>query len=119
MIGSYVSARFLGRTEEAVLLVCLDNRGKVLSSNFISTGGTVNASSVTLRTIVEEAVRCGATGIVLGHNHPKGFAIPSAQDLAVTRAIAEQLRAIGVALVDHIIVSRDDFVSMADSGALA
>ena len=116
--GSYLLPKFVGMTVEGVYLLCMDNRNKILFSQMISTGGTVNASSVTIRTIVEAAVRCQATQVVLAHNHPQGFALPSQQDIASTRAIAQHLQALGIRLTDHIIVAKDDYVSLAQSGLL-
>ena len=96
---------------------------EVYPSNGITAGlrnviGTVNASSVTLRTIVEAAIRCQATAVVIAHNHPKGFAIPSEADLAATHEIEKHLKAIGVDLKDHIFVAANDYVSLAQSEML-
>ena len=117
-IGDYLLPKFVGMTVEGVYLLCLDNRGHLLYEGAISSGGTVNASSVTLRTIVEAAIRCQATAVVIAHNHPKGFAIQSEADLAATHEIAKHLKAIGVELKDHIIVAANDYVSLAQSGML-
>lgn len=117
-IGGYLMPKFVGMTVEGVYLLCMDNRNKILFSQMISTGGTVNASSVTIRVIVEAAVRCQATQVVLAHNHPQGFALPSQQDIAATRAIAQHLRVLGIQLTDHIITAKNDYVSLAQSGIL-
>ncbi len=117
-LGDYILPKFIGMTVEGVYLLCMDNRERLIHSEMISTGGTVNASSVTMRTIVEVAVRCQATKVVIAHNHPKGFAIPSESDVTATHAIAHQLQGIGIELKDHIIVSGNDYVSLAQSGML-
>ena len=71
------------------------------------------------RRVVEIALRCNAVGVVLAHNHPSGLALPSREDYVATSQVAEALSAIGVRLVDHIIVADQDFVSMAENGAIA
>ena len=57
-----------------------------------------------------------AAGMVLGHNHPSGVALPSAEDRAATLQVRDALATMDIRLLDHIIVADDDFVSMADSG---
>ena len=69
--------------------------------------------------MVEIALRCNAVGVVLAHNHPSGVALPSREDYVATSQVSEALSAIGVRLVDHIIVADQDFVSMAENGSIA
>lgn len=113
--GEYLLPKFFGVTEEEVYLVCLDSKGKVLSCSLICEG-TVNATQITVRLIVEQAVRVRAVSVVLAHNHPQGFALPSNDDIRSTLKIKDALDSIGIRLLDHIIVAQDDFVSLADSG---
>ena len=56
-----------------------------------------------------------ASTVVLAHNHPSGLAVPSAEDIQTTRQIAQALRAVEIALADHIVVADDDYVSIAMS----
>lgn len=115
--GEFLLPRFVGQTQEVVQLLCLDNRGKVLFADCISQG-SVGAAAVTVRSIAEVAMRVGASAVVLAHNHPRGFAIPSQQDISSTLQLREALRPLEIRLLDHIIVAEDDFVSLADSGFL-
>ena len=96
-------------------LLCLDAKCKVLDCRLLSVGG-VNTAAVSVRKIVEAALSCNATSVVLAHNHTSGIALPSAEDEVTTRRIAAALDAVGILLADHIIVADDDYVSMADSG---
>ena len=61
-------------------------------------------------------MRLDATKVNLAHNHPRGFAVPSAEDIFLTEEIYSLLKPIGIELVDHIIFAEDDFVSLAASG---
>ena len=115
--GAFVLPQFIGRTNEVVLLVCLDNKGKVLSSQVIFEG-VVNGAPVTVRKIVEAAVNQKASAILLAHNHPGGFALPSNADMAATKTIRTAVEAMGVHFFDHIVVAQGDFTSMRDSGIL-
>lgn len=114
-IGNYIKPRFTGLTNEVVYLICLDNRCKVLLCEEIFKG-SVNKSPVIIRTIAEIALRVFATSVVVVHNHPKGFALPSADDVTTTLQIYQAMKTLDIQLIDHIIVSGNDFVSLADSG---
>ena len=80
--------------------------------------GSVNASEVNLRKIIAAALNYDAAGVILAHNHPGGVALPSPEDLDTTRRVRSVLEAMGVQLMDHIIVADGDYVSLADSGQL-
>ena len=113
--GAFLVPYFFGARDEMVYLLCLDAKCKVLDCRMLSVGG-VNTASVSVRKIVEAALACNATSVVLAHNHTSGIALPSKEDEATTRQIRTALDAVGILLADHIIVADDDFVSMADSG---
>ena len=74
-----------------------------------------NCSPDNTRKVVEAALSSRAAGIVLAHNHPQGFAIPSDRDVATTIRLVEGLAVINVAVYDHIIVADNDYVSLAQS----
>jgi DNA repair protein RadC len=78
--------------------------------------GSVNSAAVPIRRIVEMALDAGATSVVLAHNHPSGIALPSGEDVQTTRRLAMALNAVEIALVDHIIVADEDYVSLVQSG---
>ena len=82
------------------------------------TEGSVNSANLSVRQVVEVALGVGATSVVLAHNHPSGIALPSGEDILSTRRIAAALEAVDVTLVDHIVVSDGDYVSMVQSGHL-
>lgn len=103
---------FIGRTNELVIAMCIDAKGKMLFCNTIFEG-TVNAASVGVRRFVEIAVRYAATDMIMAHNHPGGVAIPSQQDIAVTQKVSEALKTVNISLLDHIIVAGNDWVSLA------
>lgn len=114
-LGEYFLPRFVGRTVETVMLAALDNKNKIISCAIVAEGETDNAK-ISKRKIMEEAIRAKATRVVLAHNHPMGFAVPSAEDVYMTGEVFELLKSVNIELIDHIIVAEDDFVSMAASG---
>jgi DNA repair protein RadC len=67
--------------------------------------GTVDRAAVYPRRVIEAALRRGAFGIVLAHNHPNGTLTPSDKDKLLTRAIVLAAETVSVRVIDHIIVS--------------
>ena len=115
--GRYFLPILQYETEEKVYLMCLNGRGGVISCSQVATG-TLCVVNVSIRKIVDEAVRRRCVSAVLAHNHPSGFAIPSAEDRSFTMELKRALLLMDVRLMDHIIVADDDYVSFAQSGYL-
>ncbi len=113
-LGEYFVSKFIGRDEEAIILLLADAKGKEIYSGVVSKG-SFHASEAPVRKIVDLAMRYNASTAVIAHNHPSGVALPSKADIKATASISQALRLIGVYLVDHIIVSDDDFVSLRDT----
>ncbi len=113
--GAYLQPRFFGRKHEAVFLLCMDAKCKVLACKQVGEG-SVNSAGVPIRRIVETALSANATMVVLAHNHPSGLALPSADDIQTTKRLAVALDTVEITLIDHLVFSDDDYVSMAQSG---
>ena len=115
--GAYFLDLFFGEKEERLYEACLDAKGRLLACHLIAEG-TNDSVQINLRRIVENALRCGASSVLLSHNHPSGVALPSPDDNATTLAVFDALRTVGIELADHIIVADDDFVSLRHNGLL-
>ena len=115
--GNYLQPYFYGARDEMVYLLLLDAAGQVLNCRLLAKG-SVNATGVPIRRLVQEALTANATGIVLAHNRPCGIALPSKEDVELTLRLREALEIMDLTLLDHIIVADDDFVSLRDSGYL-
>jgi DNA repair protein RadC len=78
------------------------------------------AASVTfpIRKMVEGALQCAASQVILIHNHPSGKAEPSEADRHFTRQCGRVLSAIDIELLDHVIVAREGWVSFRQLGLL-
>ena len=105
-LGDYLRALYTGVTVERVYLLLLDNSLRIKACIPLC-DGSVNCSSVTVRTIAEHAFRENASAVVLAHNHPRGLAIPSGADLEVTQTVECALETIGVPLLEHLIVTEN------------
>ena len=113
--AKYLQTFFFGRNVETVYLLCLDAKCKILCCKKISEGD-VNSTTLSVRKIVETALSTNASSVVLAHNHPGGLAVPSNVDVQTTLRIADALQAVDVHFIDHILVTDDDYVSLAQSG---
>ena len=67
--------------------------------------GTVNTSSILPRKLLEIAKRHGADSVIISHNHPRGYAIPSEDDKSATRILNEFFVSSGIKLLAHYVVS--------------
>ena len=106
---------FIGRSDEAVFLLCLDAKCQVICCEMVSQG-TASSAPFPFRKVVELVMKSKAASVILSHNHPGGIAVPSAEDIAVTKRLAALLSDIEVILVDHIVFADDDdYVSMVQS----
>lgn len=112
--GQYLVPYFYGREQETVFMLCLDAKCKVICCKKVGEG-SVNSANIPVRRVVEMALNANATTVILAHNHPSGLAIPSADDVQTTHKIAQALESVEIILADHIVVSKDDFVSIVQS----
>ena len=115
--GAYFLDLFFGQREEKLYEACLDAKGRLLTCRLVAEGDSESVS-LNMRKIVENALKCGASSVLLAHNHPSGVALPSPADNAETLSAFDALRTVGVELADHIIVADDDFVSLRQNGLL-
>lgn len=113
--GRFITPNFFFAKEEQVWLLSLDAKCKVLDLRMVQSG-SVNTAGISVRRVVETALRAGASSVVLAHNHPSGIALPSKADEETTIKMWHALNAVGVLLADHVVVAGDDFVSMAEDG---
>jgi len=94
------------QAEEHLYMLAFNVKCRLLGVFEIS-HGTVDCSLVTPREIFIRALLCGASGIILIHNHPSQDTNPSREDMQVYRGIKEAGEIIGVQLYDNIIVGSD------------
>ena len=109
------------RAEEYVYLLSLDIKCRVLGI-FEVGHGTVNACLLHTREIMIRNVLCGASAFIVAHNHPSGELSISKEDVSTTKKLYEAGELIGIHLLDHIIIGREDeketYYSMAEHGLL-
>lgn len=89
----------------------LNSHNHIIRDEVISIG-TVNANMIHPREVFRPAIECNAAAIVLAHNHPSGEAAASTEDIEITRQLVEAGTIIGITVLDHVIITKNGFVSV-------
>lgn len=97
--------------KEHFVVFYLDSRSQEIKREIVSVG-TLNESLVHPREVFENAIRHNAAAIIVSHNHPSGELDPSSADIAITHKLSQAGLILDIQINDHIIVSKDSFVSM-------
>lgn len=109
-----IQTQLKDKTKEHFKLIMLNSRNKVINIADISTG-TLNASLVHPREVFIEAIKHHSCAVILVHNHPSGEAEPSNDDLKITKRLKEAGNIIGIEVLDHIIIGKDNYFSFKDN----
>jgi len=108
----------IGSLEHEVFAVLfLDVQNRVIAFE-VMFRGTLTQTSVYPREVVLAALNHNAASVVLAHNHPSGSVQPSRADEALTRVLKSALALVDVRVLDHVIVSVAETLSMAEKGLI-
>ena len=113
----YVNAKLSHKQEEYFIALILDNEYNYIGDETISKGGTSGATCQP-KDVFRKAIKIGGKNIILVHNHPTGNLTPSRDDVIVTRRLAKLGLFLGVDVLDHLIVGRNEHYSMLYNGHL-
>lgn len=102
--------RLWAKPQEHLFALFLDHQNHLLEERLI-TLGTVDASLIHAREVFAPAIEKRASSVILAHNHPSGLAAPSAQDLLVTKRLKKVGHLIGITLLDHLIIGKNQYYS--------
>ena len=97
-------------------MLLLNTKNEVLNQIEVFRGGLASAP-VHPREVFKAAIRHGAAGVILVHNHPSGDPTPSQADLAVTTRLGRAGGVMGIPIIDHIIIGDRRFISLRERGA--
>ena len=104
--------------KETFKVLLLNNANKIIGYTTISEGG-LTSTIVDVRVIIQTALVCNATSIILTHNHPSGNPRPSGQDDSLTKKIKSACELMDIRMLDHIIVTPyGSFYSYCNEGRL-
>ena len=103
---------------EKFLIIFVNSKNRVIDYEFISEG-TVESVAVYPRKVMELAFKKHASGIILVHNHPSGDIEPSKSDIELTEEFQKLSSSLDLRLLDHLIVSKDEYYSFSRNGLLS
>jgi DNA repair protein RadC len=102
-------------SQEQLRVLCLDTKNFVVHQQVIYQG-TVNSSVVRIAEVFKPAIIRTCPAIVVVHNHPSGDLTPSDEDVRTTRLLVEAGRLLDIEVLDHVIVGRNNHVSLKEEG---
>lgn len=113
-LAQFLLPMFGSHPVERIGVVMLDGRHRFIRTHIV-TEGTIDAAAALPRDVFREATISGAAGVVVFHNHPSGDPAPTADDVAVTRRLADAGRIVGIDLVDHMILADSRYCSLREA----
>ena len=113
----YLRLKLGSQEREIFAVLYLNNRNQLISYEELFMG-TIDGASVHVREIVKLGLSLNAAAIICAHNHPSGVCEPSHADEVITQRIKEACSLMDIKLLDHLIVSATDAVSLAERGVI-
>ncbi len=101
----YCHANMAFREREQFRVLYL-NRKNILIADELQHEGTIDQTAVYPREVIKRALEVGATALIMVHNHPSGYPMPSRADIDMTREVKDAGEKLGIALHDHIVVAK-------------
>ncbi len=108
---------YKNKQQEHFLALYLDGANNLYETRVI-TIGTLNQSLVHPREVFSQAIEKRCASIIVAHNHPSGILEASREDIEVTQRLKQSGQILGIELLDHIIFTKDAFVSLKEEGVL-
>lgn len=99
---------------ESLLVLFLNSKNKIVGYDIVAKG-SINLCAVSMADIFRPAIAIGAASIIVAHNHPSGEVVPSESDVRLSKKVDQASEILGIPVLDHIIVSDNDYVSFEDS----
>jgi DNA repair protein RadC len=115
LLGSWDADKIELVEQFAILL--LNKANKVLGMYKVSTGG-IAGTVADPRIIFASAIKANACALILVHNHPSGNLKPSRADEELTTKIKKGGDVLDIKVLDHLIITKDQYYSFADEGLL-
>ena len=106
--------KFTLELQEEFKVLLLNRNNLVLGIYSLSKGG-VSSTIVDAKLLFSVALKCNASSIIIAHNHPSGNLTPSESDKSITNKLKKAGQYLDITILDHLIVTKDDFFSFNDN----
>ena len=107
-----VKNKLLFEQQEKVILLCLNAKLEVIHERVLFIGSE-SVAMLEPKEVFQYTLRCGASRIILIHNHPSGNPQPSLEDRDITQRLSSMAKQLQIELIDHLIIGRHCFYSFA------
>lgn len=107
-------AHITDKKQEYFLCLTLNGANEVISNRII-TIGLLNRSQIHPREVFADAISDRAASVIIAHNHPSGLLEPGPDDIDTTRRLVEAGLVLGIAVLDHVIVSKNGYYSFKEN----
>ncbi|MEA2056773.1 MAG: DNA repair protein RadC, partial [Patescibacteria group bacterium] len=105
------------KKQEHAVALYLNGRGELILKKIIAVG-TLNTNFIDFRQLFAPAITLPANGFILAHNHPSGDPHPSPADIKLTKRINKSAKLLGIKLIDHLVITNDQYFSFKKEGLL-
>lgn len=109
-IFEYYKNEFIGETQEKFFVLLYDTKLNLIERKELYKG-TTNKIIISPAEVFQNAIKEGATSIIIMHNHPSGDTTPSKEDEELTKRIIESGKILDIEVIDHIIISPTSYFS--------
>ncbi|MBP0600783.1 DNA repair protein RadC [Herbaspirillum sp. LeCh32-8] len=116
-VGQYLKLLFKNKGHECFIVLFLDVRNRLISTEEMFRG-TLSQASVYPREVVKAALARNAAAVILAHNHPSGDPRPSQADVELTAMLKQALGLVEVQVLDHFVVAGTRTHSFAEHGQM-
>jgi len=114
----FIKHIFEDLSHEEFHVIILNRANKILKSIFISRGG-ISQTTVDGKIIFKNALLNNASALILCHNHPSGTLKPSQSDITLTKKLVDFSKLIDITILDHLIITDNDYFSFADNNMIS
>lgn len=116
VVREYLNEKIGKMHKEHFAVLYLDSKNGLITD--VVSIGTLNASLVHPREVFDKAILNHASYIIVAHNHPSGDPTPSSDDISTTSRLVSSGKLLGIAVIDHIIISKTGYFSFKEKGLL-
>ena len=115
--GRFFRSKIGSEEREVFSVAFLDAQHRLITFEILFKG-TVDCAIVHPREVIKVALACNSPAVVVAHNHPSGCSEPSQADRRLTKRLQEALDLVDIRLIDHLVVTQDEFTSFAQRGLM-
>ena len=116
-VYSYFIDELSDKKKEHFYALFLDTKNRIIGEELISVG-LLDASLIHPREVFNPAIKACCNAVILVHNHPSGDSNPSVEDKKVTKILFEAGDLLGIKVLDHVIIGKDDYVSLKEKDVI-